>query len=197
MGLERVAPEDVARRPRDGHDDPARRRGHARRASGGTSASARRSSTGATRSPRSKAPSTRSCSRATRSARSRSRGPAPAGSRRRRRWSPTWSRSSARPEPASSRTTPAGASSTACRRATCRSPFYVRVEVADQPGVLALVALRLAAQGVSVARLVQQQGDGSATLHIVTHEAPAGRLVDALAEIDGLRRRAGRHPRCR
>ncbi len=56
------------------------------------------------------------------------------------------------------------------------SPFYVRVEVADRPGVLALVALRLAAQGVSVARLVQEQGDGSATLHIVTHEAAAGRL---------------------
>jgi hypothetical protein len=33
---------------------------------------------------------------------------------------------------------------------------------------------------------VQQQGDGSATLHIVTHEAPAGRLRDALEEIDGL-----------
>jgi homoserine dehydrogenase len=66
------------------------------------------------------------------------------------------------------------------------SPFYVRVEVADLPGVLALVALRLAAHGVSVARLVQQQGDGSATLHIVTHEAAAGRLRDALDEIDGL-----------
>jgi hypothetical protein len=33
---------------------------------------------------------------------------------------------------------------------------------------------------------VQQQGDGSATLHIVTHEAAAGRLRDALDEIDGL-----------
>jgi homoserine dehydrogenase len=66
------------------------------------------------------------------------------------------------------------------------SPFYVRVELADQPGALALVALRLAAQGVSIARLVQHQGEQSATLHIVTHEAPAGRLADALAEIDAL-----------
>jgi homoserine dehydrogenase len=66
------------------------------------------------------------------------------------------------------------------------SPFYVRVEVADRPGVLALVALRLAAQGISVARLVQRPGEGSATLHIVTHEAPAGRLRDALDEIDAL-----------
>jgi homoserine dehydrogenase len=66
------------------------------------------------------------------------------------------------------------------------SPFYVRVEVADRPGVLALVALRLAAQDVSIARLVQHQGDGSATLHIVTHEAPEGKLRRALAEIDAL-----------
>jgi homoserine dehydrogenase len=66
------------------------------------------------------------------------------------------------------------------------SPFYVRVEVADRPGVLALVASSLAVHGISVARLVQQQGEESATLHVVTHEAPAGRLDDALAEIDGL-----------
>jgi homoserine dehydrogenase len=66
------------------------------------------------------------------------------------------------------------------------SPFYVRVEVTDRPGVLALVAMRLAAHGVSVARLVQGQGDGSATLHIVTHEAPSGQLRAALDEIDGL-----------
>ena len=38
-----------------------------------------------------------------------------------------------------------------------RSPFYFRVDVADRPGVLALVAERLAAHGVSVARLVQHQ----------------------------------------
>ena len=36
------------------------------------------------------------------------------------------------------------------------SPFYVRIEVADRPGVLAHVAERFAAQGVSVARLIQQ-----------------------------------------
>ncbi len=72
------------------------------------------------------------------------------------------------------------------------SPFYVRVEVADRPGVLALVASRLAAQGISVARLVQRPGEESATLHIVTHEAPAGRLRDALDEIDALDESRGR-----
>ena len=66
------------------------------------------------------------------------------------------------------------------------SPFYIRVEVIDRPGVLALVAMRLAAQDVSIARLVQRQDDDGATLHIVTHEAPEGRLRDALAEIDAL-----------
>jgi homoserine dehydrogenase len=72
------------------------------------------------------------------------------------------------------------------------SPFYVRVEVVDRPGVLALVALRLAAQGVSVARLVQRQADDGATLHIVTHEAPEGRLREALAEIDALQETRGK-----
>lgn len=71
------------------------------------------------------------------------------------------------------------------------SPYYVRVAVADRPGVLAVVALRLAAQGVSIARLVQTQSEDGATLHIVTHEAPAGRLEDALAEIDALQETRG------
>jgi homoserine dehydrogenase len=72
------------------------------------------------------------------------------------------------------------------------SPFYVRVEVADRPGVLALVALRLAAHGVSIARLVQRQGQNSATLHIVTHEAPEGQLHNALDEIDELQETRGK-----
>jgi homoserine dehydrogenase len=72
------------------------------------------------------------------------------------------------------------------------SPFYVRVEVADRPGVLALVALRLGAQGVSIARLVQRQGEKSATLHIVTHEAPEGRLRAALDAIDALQETRGK-----
>ena len=67
-----------------------------------------------------------------------------------------------------------------------RSPYYVRLEVDDRAGVLAHVAERLAAQGVSVARLVQHQDDGAATLHIVTHEAPEGRLAAALTEIGTL-----------
>jgi homoserine dehydrogenase len=67
-----------------------------------------------------------------------------------------------------------------------RSPYYFRVDVDDRPGVLAQVALRLADHSVSIARLVQRQGNGRATLHVVTHEAPAGALEAALAEVAAL-----------
>src|SRR3954468_6185075 len=67
-----------------------------------------------------------------------------------------------------------------------RSPFYFRVEVADQPGVLAHIALRLSQHEVSIARLVQYQREGGATLHAVTHEARVGSVEAALAEIAAL-----------
>jgi homoserine dehydrogenase len=63
------------------------------------------------------------------------------------------------------------------------SPFYVHLDVADRPGVLAQAASRLAAHEVSVAQLVQRLGDGRAAIHLVLHEAPLGRVADALAEI--------------
>jgi hypothetical protein len=52
--------------------------------------------------------------------------------------------------------------------------------------VLERLAHELAAEGVSVARLVQQPVDGYATLHVVTHEAPAGRVGSALDAIRAL-----------
>ncbi len=66
------------------------------------------------------------------------------------------------------------------------SPFYLRLEVEDRAGVLARVAQELAAESVSVARLVQQPGDGHAVLHVVTHEAPAGHVEAALEAIRAL-----------
>jgi homoserine dehydrogenase len=63
------------------------------------------------------------------------------------------------------------------------SPYYLRLEVEDRAGVLARIAHELAAAGVSVARLVQQPGDGHAVLHVVTHETPAGQVDAALAAI--------------
>lgn len=66
------------------------------------------------------------------------------------------------------------------------SPFYLRVEVDDRAGVLAHVAERLAAHGVSVARLVQHQLEDGAALHVVTHAAAVGAVDRALAEIAAL-----------
>jgi homoserine dehydrogenase len=67
-----------------------------------------------------------------------------------------------------------------------RSPYYLHIEVDDRAGVLAHVAERLAAHGISVARLVQHQAEGGAELHVVTHEAPAGAVDAALADIEAL-----------
>jgi homoserine dehydrogenase len=63
------------------------------------------------------------------------------------------------------------------------SPWYLRLEVEDRAGVLARLAHELAAVGVSVSRLVQQQGDGRAVLHVVTHESPGGQVQAALRSI--------------
>jgi homoserine dehydrogenase len=73
-----------------------------------------------------------------------------------------------------------------------RSPFYVHLDVADQPGVLAHAASRLAAHEVSVAQLVQRLGDGQAALDLVLHEAPLGQVAAALAEISALPEVLGR-----
>jgi homoserine dehydrogenase len=67
-----------------------------------------------------------------------------------------------------------------------RSPVYLRIEVDDRPGVLAHVAEQLAAQEVSIARLTQHQLPDGASLDIVTHEAPMGRVEAALASIAAL-----------
>jgi homoserine dehydrogenase len=67
-----------------------------------------------------------------------------------------------------------------------RSPFYVQLTVDDRPGVLADIARCLATHDVSIARLIQHQGNGEATLHVVTHVTASGALAAALAEIEAL-----------
>jgi homoserine dehydrogenase len=67
-----------------------------------------------------------------------------------------------------------------------RSPFYVHLDVADRPGVLAHVTSRLATHEVSVAQLVQHLHEGQAALDLVLHEAPLGGLMAALVEIAAL-----------
>jgi len=64
--------------------------------------------------------------------------------------------------------------------------YYVRIEVADQPGVLAHVAESFAREGVSIARLTQHLVDGAAALDVVTHTAPSGRVDAALDAIGAL-----------
>jgi homoserine dehydrogenase len=64
-----------------------------------------------------------------------------------------------------------------------RSAFYVHLDVADEPGVLAHVTSRLAANDVSVAQLNQHLEEGRASLDLVLHAAALGRVRTALAEI--------------
>ena len=66
------------------------------------------------------------------------------------------------------------------------SAYYVRIEVADRPGVLAQVAERFAEQQVSIARLTQHLVGGAAALDVVTHVAPSGRVEDALDAVAAL-----------
>ena len=66
------------------------------------------------------------------------------------------------------------------------SAFYVHLEVADRPGVLARVADCFAEQNVSIAQFTQHLVNGSAALDLVTHEAPAGRVEAALDSAAGL-----------
>jgi homoserine dehydrogenase len=78
-----------------------------------------------------------------------------------------------------------------------RAPFYLQVVVEDRPGVLAEIAQALAEQQVSIARLIQHQGNGEAAVHIVTHETSLGLLEAALVAIEefpGTKRRPTRMP---
>jgi homoserine dehydrogenase len=67
-----------------------------------------------------------------------------------------------------------------------RSPYYFRLFVDDRPGALARVADGLAHHEISIARLVQHQNGSGATLHVVSHEAPAGALDAALTQLAAL-----------
>jgi homoserine dehydrogenase len=67
-----------------------------------------------------------------------------------------------------------------------RSPYYFRLSVEDRPGALARVAEELANHEISIARLLQHQNGAGAALHVVTHEARAGALEDALASLGRL-----------
>ena len=67
-----------------------------------------------------------------------------------------------------------------------RTRYHVRLDVAEQPGVLAEVAGAFAAQQVSIQTVHQEGREGDATLDLVTHEASDGSLASTVAWLRGL-----------
>lgn len=67
--------------------------------------------------------------------------------------------------------------------ASWSSPFYVHLDVADEPGVLGHAATTFANHGVSIARLVQRLEPGSAALDLVLHDAMIGSVEAALDKV--------------
>jgi homoserine dehydrogenase len=66
------------------------------------------------------------------------------------------------------------------------SSFYLHLEVADQPGVLAKIAKVLGDNGVSVKSVVQRGIGDDARLVMVVHECLESRFAEALEQIAGL-----------
>lgn len=67
--------------------------------------------------------------------------------------------------------------------AEVESALYIRLDVNDEPGVLARIAALLAEERVSIDAVVQRAADGRAALVIVTHPAAEGaarRAIDAI-----------------
>ena len=71
-----------------------------------------------------------------------------------------------------------------------RSRFYLRLLVADKPGVLADITRILADEEISISSLVQheaaEEGGGPVPLVIVTHYAATGRFRKSLERINKL-----------
>jgi homoserine dehydrogenase len=63
------------------------------------------------------------------------------------------------------------------------APFYVHLDVADRPGVLAHAATTFAQHEVSIAQLVQHLEPGRAALDLVLHDARIGSVEAALDEL--------------
>jgi homoserine dehydrogenase len=66
------------------------------------------------------------------------------------------------------------------------SSFYLHLEVADRPGVLAAIADVLGRNGLSVKSVVQAGSGQDARLVMVTHRAPESDFYASLEEISGL-----------
>jgi len=78
--------------------------------------------------------------------------------------------------------------------AKVKTPWYLRMEVEDKPGVLSRVASIFSEQGISIEALIQKapaQGQTLVSLIVLTNKAPQGsvdtavRAIEALATING------------
>ncbi len=67
-----------------------------------------------------------------------------------------------------------------------RYRFYLRFQTQDRPGVLAEIARILAAQGISIATVHQQEGMEPVDVVVITHRADESALLQALHEVDHL-----------
>ncbi len=70
--------------------------------------------------------------------------------------------------------------------AEVRTRFYLRLEVADQPGVLAQITSVLGNHGISIASIIQKEVNDearSAEIVIVTHTALEGAVTQALSSL--------------
>jgi homoserine dehydrogenase len=69
------------------------------------------------------------------------------------------------------------------------SRYYIRIEVADKPGVLAVIARSLGDHNVSIASVIQKETDDAsqtAELVVMTHPAMEESIQDSIAQIMGL-----------
>jgi homoserine dehydrogenase len=69
-----------------------------------------------------------------------------------------------------------------------RTRYYLRIGVADRPGVLARIAGALSERAISIASVIQKEVDGQDTAEIVimTHDAREADLQRALRDIRGI-----------
>jgi len=71
--------------------------------------------------------------------------------------------------------------------ADLETEYFIRLEVADQPGVLAAVATVFGSHGVSIGSVIQKRAEGGvAQIVYVTHLAREAAVRAALAEIESL-----------
>lgn len=73
--------------------------------------------------------------------------------------------------------------------AKVETPWYLRMEVADKPGVLSRVASIFSEQGISIEALIQKapaQGQTLVSLIVLTNKAPQGSVDTAVRSIEAL-----------